>query len=125
MGSVLTQRHHRLVSLGAVLCAGLRLPSVTRRSFSASGQMAEKEFTGDVMSDTWMSVYAKWTGGVVQAPWFGLQSVDHRSDLVFLDGNLNVVCYRDKILGPVLFVLLSLEQVGDRAVFQHDNAITP
>ncbi len=27
-------------------------------------------------------------------------SADHRSDLVFIDGNLNAVRYRDEILGP-------------------------
>ncbi len=70
----------RLVSLGATLInaglcsdAGLRLPSVTRQSFGASGLMAEKEFVGDVTSGTRMPVYAKWTGGVVQMPWIGLQ----------------------------------------------------
>ena len=47
-------------------------------------------------------------------------SVNHRSDLVFFDGILNVVRYRDEILGPV--VLPFRERVGGRAVFQHDNA---
>ncbi len=36
-------------------------------------------------------------------------SADHRSDFVFIDGNLNAVRYRDEILGPV--VLPFLERV--------------
>ena len=47
-------------------------------------------------------------------------SADHRSDLVFIDGKLNAVRYRDEMLGPI--VLPFLEWVGGRAVFQHDNA---
>ncbi len=68
VGSVLTQSHRQAVSLGAVLvnaglCSdGLRLPSVTRRSFCDPRQMAEKEFIGDITSSTRMPVYAKWTG---------------------------------------------------------------
>ena len=70
-----------------------------------------------------MPVYAKWTVRVVQAPWFGVQYqriIAYCLDLVFIDGNLNAVRYRDKILG--LAVLSFLERVGGRAVFQHDNA---
>ncbi len=63
MGSVLRSDTARLVSLGAVLVSaelcsdGLRLLSATRRSLSAPGQMAEKDFTGDVTSGTRMHVY--------------------------------------------------------------------
>ncbi len=46
-------------------------------------------------------------------------SANHRSDLLFVDGNLNAVCYSDEILDPV--VLPFLERVKGRAVFQHDN----
>ncbi len=59
--------------------------------------MAEKEFTGDVKSGTRMPVYAKWTGGMVQA--------------VFIDGNLNAVRYRDEILRPVVLPLLERIEV--------------
>ncbi len=56
-------------------------------------------------------------GGKSAVIWAAI-SADHRSDLVFIDGQLNAVRYRDEILGPV--VLHFLERVG--GVFQHDNA---
>ncbi len=91
---------------------------MTRKSFSASRQMEEKEFTGDVTNSTCMHVYAKW-GGPSAMVWAAM-SADHRSDLVFIDGKVNALHYRDEILGPV--VLPFLDRVGCRAVFQHDNA---
>ena len=46
-------------------------------------------------------------------------SANHRTDLVFIEGNLNGLRYRDEILRPV--VLPFLDQVGVGALFQHDN----
>ncbi len=90
-----------LVSAG--LCSyGIRLPSVTRRSFSASGQMARKCLPG---THEWYTVACvcqvdRWGGPSAMV--FAATSVDHCSDLVFIDDNLNTVCYRDEILGPVV-----------------------
>ncbi|KAK7885977.1 hypothetical protein WMY93_025598 [Mugilogobius chulae] len=47
-------------------------------------------------------------------------SPNHRTDLVFIEGNLNGLHYRDEILRPV--VLPCLDLVGAGALFQHDNA---
>ncbi|KAK7909581.1 hypothetical protein WMY93_014265 [Mugilogobius chulae] len=48
-------------------------------------------------------------------------SANHRTDLVFIEGNLNGLRYRDEILRPV--VLPFLDQVEAAALFQHDNTI--
>ena len=73
--------------------------------------MTEKEFTGDVMSgtrDACVPQVDMWCGPSAMV-WAAILA-QHRSDLVFIDGNLNAVRYRDEILGPVVLPLM--ERVG-------------
>ena len=111
----------RLVSLDAALLStglcsdGLRLPSVMRKSFSVLGQMAEKEFWKrrheryTWYMDACVRQVDRW-GSSSAMVWAAI-SADHRSDLVFIDSNLNAVCYRDEILGQFCCISWSESEV--------------
>lgn len=58
----------------------------------------------------------RWGGPSVMV-WAGISS-RHKTDLVFIDGNLNAVRYRDEILAPVAVPLVTRY----RLTFQQDNA---
>lgn len=60
----------------------------------------------------------RWGGPSVMM-WAAI-SANHRSQLYFIDGNLNAVRYRDEILQPIVVPFLG--QVGPNAMFQQDNA---
>ncbi len=93
-----------VVLVSAELCSdGLRLPSVTRTSFSGSGHHGRERVyrrRRERYMDACVRQVDMW-GGSSTMVWAAI-SADHRSDLVFINGNLNAVLYRDEILGPVV-----------------------
>jgi len=57
-------------------------------------------------------------GGTVMV-WAGI-SIGGRTDLIFLEGFLNAVTYRDRIIEPI--VMPYAAAVGPNFIFMHDNA---
>lgn len=127
VGSVLTERHRRA---RVEWCNTRRRWTLQRWSqvvfsdekkfqcFRADGRERVYRRRNERYADACIRQVDRWGGPSVMV-WAAI-SAEHHSELVFLEGNLNAVRYRDEVLGPV--VLPFLERVGGRAVFQHDNA---
>lgn len=70
------------------------------------------------MKDVCVRQVNRWDGPSVMV-WAAV-STNQRSELHFVDGNLNAVRYQDDILEPIVVPFLG--QVGPNATFQQDNA---
>lgn len=127
VGSVLTPRHRRA---RVEWCNAHHRWTLQRWSqvvfsdekkfqcFRADGRDRVYRRPGERFAEACVRQVNRWGGPSVMV-WAAI-SANHRSELVFIQGNLNGLRYRDEILRPV--VLPFLEQVGAGALFQHDNA---
>lgn len=127
VGSVLTPRHRRA---RVEWCTAHRRWTLQRWSqvafsdekrfqcFRADGRDRVYRRRQERYADPCVRQVNRWGGPSVMV-WAAI-SANHRTDLVFIEGNLNGVRYRDEVLRPA--VLPFMDQIGAGALFQHGNA---